>query len=257
MRTHHSYVKQAATYDRTRHASPSIVAPLLDGIGSVRGAAALDTGGGTGNYAAALREAGFIVLVADISAEMLRSAAAKDLPVVLADAADLPVASRSIDVVTMISMLHLVPGWRTALDEAKRVLRRGGRLAVMLYTREHLDVHWVVSYFPSSRDRLYAEHQPIAEVLDALPGARAVPFWFSDLVDGSMAAMCRYPSTVLDGDLRGQTSFFERLERDNPDGLDAGLHAIARDLEDGRRPHEEVGRLRDEIGDGTLVFWDA
>ncbi|MDZ4277996.1 MAG: methyltransferase type 11, partial [Dehalococcoidia bacterium] len=61
------YDSRAATYDATRSASPSIVRPLLRALGPANGRALLDIGGGTGNYAVALRDAGFRVWLSDVS----------------------------------------------------------------------------------------------------------------------------------------------------------------------------------------------
>ena len=69
MATSHDYRIQAQTYDRTRAASPSVVAPLLRALGP-HGRVA-DVGGGTGNYAAAVRAHGFEPVVVDRSADML------------------------------------------------------------------------------------------------------------------------------------------------------------------------------------------
>lgn len=158
------YRAQARTYDRTRAASPSILEPIVEALAAAPGRALLDVGGGTGNYAAALRERGWEPRVLDRSTEMLARAAAKGLAVVRADATCLPLSGAAVDAVTMISMLHLVPGWRGALAEARRVLRPGGRLAIMAYTRENLGVHWIWSYFPASLARLEREHQGVGDL---------------------------------------------------------------------------------------------
>jgi SAM-dependent methyltransferase len=257
MPARHDYREQAARYDRTRGASPSILAPLLAALAGAPGPAMLDVAGGTGNYAAALSSHGFRPTVVDISQEMLERARAKELAAVRADAAALPFEDATVDAVVNVSALHLIPGWRAALSEARRVLRPDGVLALMLYARENLDVHWVFRYFPSTRDWVYPEHQPIGEVLGELPGAAAAPFEFTDLVDASMSALCRDPHLLLDPAWRMQTSFFERLARDDPRRLEEGLAMMKRDLHDGVRPDEEVAPLRALYGDGTIVSWRA
>jgi demethylmenaquinone methyltransferase/2-methoxy-6-polyprenyl-1,4-benzoquinol methylase len=253
----HDYRDQAERYDRTRGASPSILSPLVRALDGAPGRRLLDVAGGTGNYAAALRERGWEPVVLDVSAEMLERAAAKGLPVVRAPAGRLPVAVASVDAVTNVSALHLIRDWRAALRETRRVLRPGGRLALMVYAREHLDVHWIFEYFPSSRAWVDPEHQMLAELLSELPGASVEPFEFTDLVDASMSAMCRYPHLLLDPEWRLQTSFFERLERADPTGARAGLERLERDLTAGRRPDVEVAEQRARFGDGAVIAWQA
>jgi SAM-dependent methyltransferase len=52
----------------------------------------------------------------------------RPLPVLLADATRLPAAPSSFGGVLASRVLHLIPGWRVAVDEAVRVLRPGGVL---------------------------------------------------------------------------------------------------------------------------------
>lgn len=59
MTSRHDYSVQARTYDRTRSASPSVLGPLRAALAPDPGSRLLDVGGGTGNYAAALRDDGF------------------------------------------------------------------------------------------------------------------------------------------------------------------------------------------------------
>lgn len=112
MSTRHDYRRQAETYDATRGASPSVLAPLLEALAGAPGPDLLDVGGGTGNYALALREHGFAPVVVDLSAEMLAHAAAKGLETRLGDATALPFPDRSADAAALVSMIHHVPDWR-------------------------------------------------------------------------------------------------------------------------------------------------
>lgn len=251
------YGEQAAHYDDTRGASPSIVGPIASALAGAPGRTVLDVGGGTGNYAMALRDFGYTPVVADVSAEMLSRAQAKGLAVVRCDASRLPFADRSVDGVVSISAIHLIREWREALAEARRVLRPGGRLAMMVYTRENLGVHWVLEYFPSARRWVEREHQWSSELLAELPGARARPFQFTDLVDASMSALCRQPELLLDPHWRNQTSFFARLELQDPDELRTGVERLRREMREGRRPDREVVGKRSLYGDGTIIQWEA
>src|SRR5207247_382423 len=65
------YRDQAATYDATRGASPSVARLLLRFLGPPHGRSVLDIAGGTGNYARAVTDAGFRVFVVDREPAML------------------------------------------------------------------------------------------------------------------------------------------------------------------------------------------
>jgi SAM-dependent methyltransferase len=140
------YSNQARGYDSTRAASPSLLAPLLRALTGAPGKWLLDLGGGTGNYALALREEGFEPLVADRSQAMLRRAQGKGLATLLADAESLPLGDESFDAVMLVSMLHHVRCPPHALAEAVRVLAPGGPLALMLFTWEDVKDTWVLDY---------------------------------------------------------------------------------------------------------------
>jgi ubiquinone/menaquinone biosynthesis C-methylase UbiE len=123
------YDAEAFTYDESRgglaraEAAASAVLELAPGCG-----VCLDVAGGTGIVSAQLAARGLDVLVVDRSTGMLRVAATR-LPgrVLAADATRLPLADGSVDMVTAIWLLHLVPAHADAvLAEAARVLRPGG-----------------------------------------------------------------------------------------------------------------------------------
>ena len=99
----------------------------------------LDVAGGTGIVSAVLAQRGFDVLVTDASLGMLNLAAAR-LPgrVLAAEATRLPVRDGSVDVVTTVWLLHLLPTVEAdaVLAEAVRVLRPGGHLATTVDKRQ-------------------------------------------------------------------------------------------------------------------------
>jgi SAM-dependent methyltransferase len=236
------YSRQAETYDATRGASPSVLGPLREVLSSAPGRRLADIGGGTGNYAHALRDDGWRPLVIDRSAAMLARAAVKGLETLEADAQRLPLPDASVDAAMLVSMLHHVDDPHAALDEALRIVRPGGPVVVIGWTREDIADLWYGDYFPSTRTWIEASHPPLNDLIAHLPGARHEQIVFGDLVDGSLAALAAHPDRVLDPAVRRQTSFFERLERDRPQELRAGLERLARDIEAGGAP-QAVGRI--------------
>jgi SAM-dependent methyltransferase len=230
------YSNQARTYDETRAASPSVVGPLREALAGAPGRRLLDIGGGTGNYARALRDDGWDPVVVDREPSMLARAAGKGLQTIEGDAQRLPVADASFDAVMLVSMLHHVEDPAVALAEAQRVLRPGGHLALMVFTREDTEASRLSDYFPSTRAWMLETHSTRDELLALLPGARQIEVVYRDLEDGSLAALQAYPEKLIDPAWHRQTSYFERLARDHPGELQDGLARLRADVEAGRAP---------------------
>lgn len=229
---------------------------LLHALEGAPGPRLIDIGGGTGNYALALREQGFSPTVVDIAEAMLARAKAKGLKTVRADATALPFQDETFDAAILVSMLHHVPEWQTTLREAARVLTPAARLAAMGFTRENVEhVGWIGEYFPSAESWMLAQHPTAREALDVLPAARVVPFSFEDVEDGSIGALQRRPELLLDADVRRQTSYFERLADSEPDELEIGLARLRADLAAGRRPDFERAEQRARYGDAVVMAW--
>ncbi len=109
----------------------------------------LDVGGGTGDIAFRFRDAGGgPVTVTDINEEMLkvgRSRAEKDersgaLSWLCADAERLPIADSSLDAYTIAFCIRNVTHIDQVLNEARRVLRPGGRFICLEFSRVILPV---------------------------------------------------------------------------------------------------------------------
>ena len=164
------YDAWAKTYDDTRGASPSVLRPLLEALGPPNGRSLLDIGGGTGNFARALADAGFRVALCDYSREMARRASAKlsNAPVAVADAPHLPFRHASFDCAISVNVLGHVDDWTTMLHEARRIIRRGPYV-MKASTRETLTANWVVEYLPGIRDHAPLHHyQPESAIIEAL-----------------------------------------------------------------------------------------
>ena len=139
-----------------------------------RGGTALDVGSGPGNVTArwagrwaAPRPDG-LALGIDISEPMLaravRAEAGPQVGFLRADAQRLPLRDATVDAVVSIAVLQLVPDPEAALAEMSRVLRPGGRLAVMVPTAGPLARFWRM--LPNTGARAFGEDE-LGDILEA------------------------------------------------------------------------------------------
>lgn len=113
----------------------------IDWLDIPEGGVALDVGSGPGNVTASLARAAGpdgLALGLDISEPMLARAvsaeAGPNIGFLRADAQRLPFRDATIDAVASLAVLQLIPEPAAAVAEMYRVLRPGGRVAVMVPT---------------------------------------------------------------------------------------------------------------------------
>jgi arsenite methyltransferase len=113
----------------------------LEWLDIPEGGVALDVGCGPGIVTPSLARAAGpngLALGVDISEAMLaravRAAAGPEIGFLRADAQRLPLRDQTVDAIVSIAVILLVPDPVAALSEMARVLRPGGRLAVMIPT---------------------------------------------------------------------------------------------------------------------------
>jgi demethylmenaquinone methyltransferase/2-methoxy-6-polyprenyl-1,4-benzoquinol methylase len=102
------------------------------------GATVLDVAGGTGALADVLAARGARVVVADLSWQMVRVGAARCRHPVgwtVADALRLPLGDATVDAVTIAFGLRNLNDTRAGLAEFRRVVRPGGQLAILEFSR--------------------------------------------------------------------------------------------------------------------------
>jgi SAM-dependent methyltransferase len=111
--------------ERGRYVAEEIAAYLPNGR-------LLEIGVGTGLIGLAFADLGWQVVGVDLSAKML-DRAARRIPgrVARADVERLPVAAHSVDACLAVHVLHLVGDAKAVVTEVARVLRPGGRFAVV------------------------------------------------------------------------------------------------------------------------------
>lgn len=112
-----------------------LVLATVDGLEPRR---VVEVGCGTGALAERVRAAGYEVLATDSSPRMVELTQARGVPAQVADAAALPLADGSADVVLACWMLYHVPDLAATLRELRRVLRPGGTLIAVTNGDRHL-----------------------------------------------------------------------------------------------------------------------
>ncbi len=148
---------------------------LLDLAGVAPGHCVLDIGCGTGTQAIATHrrvQPGGSVVGVDVSENMLATARRKvrragvDIAFHHADAARLPFADGRFDVVTIATVMHMIPPSqrRLCLGEASRVLRSGGLLLLIDYAGNSSErSHWTAKH---GRHGLFDLHSLSESLLD-------------------------------------------------------------------------------------------
>jgi SAM-dependent methyltransferase len=184
---------------RTAHDPLEIDSTLRELLGQGDGVC-LEIGCGTGVYAASVRALGWTPLGVDLSAGMLRHARGR-LACARADAGRLPVRDASVDAVIAMMVHTDMPAYPAVLREAARVVRPGG---VFVHVGVHPcfcggfadrtdpdavvirpgygDAHWTKESWTERgiRDKVGANHFPLAELLNAVLEAGMVPERFGE-----------------------------------------------------------------------------
>ena len=132
-----SFDRAADFYDATR----SLPDPVHDALTLILAAElsarrpCLEIGVGTGRIALGLHRRGVQLIGADIAPAMVErlvgnAGGRMPFPLVMADATRLAMTGSCLGAVLASHVLHLIGGWRLAVDEAFRVLQPGGTLLV-------------------------------------------------------------------------------------------------------------------------------
>jgi arsenite methyltransferase len=135
-------------YDHAQAISRRLISAWQHPIGWLNippGGTALDVGSGPGNITGSLARAagrGGLALGVDISEPMLaravRAESETHVGFIRADAQRLPLRDNTVDAVVSLGGLQLIPNPSAALAEMARVLRPGGRLAIMVPIFRHI-----------------------------------------------------------------------------------------------------------------------
>jgi len=250
------YDKIGATYDATRRAEPAILDVLAELLDLTQGSDVLDIGCGTGNYTTALGERGYAMLGLDRSSLMLRTARAKapNLPLIGADAANLPFPNRAFDGAICTLAIHHFDDLEASFAEAARVLDRG-RLVILTALPEQIKRYWLSAYFPAMM-RQSAEQMPDWGTIEISLRRAGFRTWTQKLYwmpeqpfDLFLYSGKHQPHLYLDQRVRANISAFANLA--DPDELGEGLERLRHDLAQGR--FEQTTAEYEDVG-GDYLF---
>ncbi|MEX0681919.1 MAG: class I SAM-dependent methyltransferase [Dehalococcoidia bacterium] len=254
------YSRWAGRYDQTRGASPSVLRILFEAFGEAADRSLLDIGGGTGNFAETLGDAGFKVTLCDVTTEMAVRAQDKlpHNPVIVADAQSLPFSDRSFDCALSVNVLGHVLDWHSTLREARRVIR-DGPFVLKVSTQETQKANWVLEYLPQIAELSPPYHyQPEETTLEALQEAgfahvQIGRVYYTDIVDGSFQALKWFPDALLESERAGNTAVFMRVPEDE---RHSAFQRMREDHKSGRLAEliANYEPLHRQYGDGTVFI---
>ena len=152
-----SFAEIAPRYDALRPLSAGDRARLetmLRDAGLRAGDLVVEVGCGTGRLTLPLSAmTPARVMGVDSEARMLDVAGSKDaggrVDWVRGSAYRVPVAEGAASLVMMVMVVHLLRQRVRAFTEARRILRRGGRLSLWTFTPRHVEEFYLNAYFPS------------------------------------------------------------------------------------------------------------
>ncbi|MGZ8747170.1 MAG: methyltransferase domain-containing protein [Mycobacterium sp.] len=144
----------------------------IDWLNIPPGGVALDVGSGPGNVTAKLADAAGpdgLALGIDISEPMLARAveaqAAPNLGFMCADAQRLPLRDETVAAPTSLAVLQLIPNPAQTLAEIARVLKPGGRVAIMVPTAGNIGP--LFRLLPDAGANFFSEDE-LADILEDL-----------------------------------------------------------------------------------------
>ncbi|MEP2735702.1 MAG: metalloregulator ArsR/SmtB family transcription factor [Erythrobacter sp.] len=199
------FVRHADEWDdlRRRHSPDELVEQaLLKVLGDAPLGNTLDIGTGTGRMAEMFAPAATHVVALDKNLEMLRIARAKlqNLPadaveLVQGDFADLPFVEARFDTVLLHQVLHFAQDPKLALTEAARVLKPGGRIAIIDFAshdREELrerHAHAWLGFEDTQIEKLLHEAGVKTSQAIAFEGEElVVKIWLGERLSGKVSA---------------------------------------------------------------------
>ena len=162
------YDRIASTYDRRylNNDYSGVEKAVMEFVGPTRDGRVLEVGCGTGHWLAALQGKTLALVGLDASMRMLERARASGCTaLVCGDAGHLPWPGQSYDRLFCVNALHHFRDQRRFIDEARRVLRPGGRfMTVGLDPHTGLDRWYIYDYFEAALETDRRRYPPARQI---------------------------------------------------------------------------------------------
>jgi ubiquinone/menaquinone biosynthesis C-methylase UbiE len=178
--------RAAEYYDETRGLTPEALARTVEVLNpelAPRGPC-LEIGVGTGRIGLPLYRSGVAMTGLDLSRPMMfkliEKAAGDVFPLVQGSATRLPFRDDAFGAGLIVHVLHLIPQWRSALDELVRVIRPGGAIVSSIYDDEEQE--------PSMWEEMTKQFRKEAGLPEHFPGFRR-----SEEIDEALASLGATP----------------------------------------------------------------
>ncbi len=226
-------------YDQTRKADSTVTQRLVHFLGNTPEKSWVDIGCGTGNYTAALSQAGADIIGVDPSDDMLDQAREKypEMSWVKGKAEELPFADESFDGAITTLTIHLWDNLIKGFQEVNRVIKPGGKLVIFTSMPHQMKGYWLNEYFPSV----------IGKSMNMMPGFDSLQatldrggwrlsstekyFVTEDLQDLMFYGGKHRPELYLETTVRSSISYF--VADENQEAVNAGLRRLKEDIESG------------------------
>jgi ubiquinone/menaquinone biosynthesis C-methylase UbiE len=250
---HTDYDAVASGYDvryRTYNYTP-IQNALSGFLGEGPLAAILDVGCGTGYWLHSLAGRARAVIGVDRSAGMLERATGAGVPIVRANAEQLPFIAGTFDRLVCVNALHHFADRDRFFDEARRLLTPGGGLFnVGLDPHAERDTWWVYDYFTETRSIDLERYPPVRAIRGAM--ARAGFAW-AESCEVQIFEQVIPAREALDGGLVSR-EFTSQLAVLSDQEFDAGLSRVKRAMAEAERTGDELS-LASELHFFATTGW--
>lgn len=230
-----NFDKQAKYYNRFRRADTRLTNTIISLLHLDRNARIADIGAGTGNYATAIKDHGYLVYAVEPSREMQMQSNDKNMIWINSSAEDIDMPSDAVDGVIVINALHHFGDLRKVFDEIKRIIK-DGPLLIFTFDPEVCRSIWLYDYWPQARkyiDDNYIKFNSLTDLLsrmflsDIEVSTFEVPDDFRDIFS---SAAWKHPSLLLESDARRAMSLFNCMDQKS---MQEGLKRLHVDIHSG------------------------
>ncbi|MFX0070540.1 MAG: class I SAM-dependent methyltransferase [Candidatus Hermodarchaeota archaeon] len=249
-----NYDQFSQIYDLSRGANPKTVSDLVKFSYINQNSLLLDLGCGTGNYTNALKQFVKFIIGLDLSLGMIKNARVKfpNLEYTNANVMSLPFRSKIFNGLYLVQVIHHIENKIVLLEEAHRVLRKNGSIAIHTCSHDQINTYWYTYYFPEG---LKAELKRFLDVNDIISLLKKTGFskigvriCYYDTV-----ILNQIPENYLKKNFRDGDSFFALMKKDE---IEAGCKKLQDDIRSGAiNKILKVYKKRVDLYGGSLIIY--